>query len=236
MEIRKIPQERRRIVRAGMVLAVLAGLASAGWCVYAWQSAPIAGASRTGGVDAASRMAKAETERRLEGIVDVLPGAPRPLGVAAADHCLRSSSFEGESPGPLSCQWRLERFVVFDGDLRTVGDAWGKALSGDRWIGSHAPFPVGYSSTSERYAYSDPRTHDRLSITIIQDGRDLRLLHDANRFDFEGVEEYERERRDFTGRTAAERAVAQGQQVASVSLVRAYYSQSGNAPFEPMHW
>ncbi|MFI1938622.1 hypothetical protein ACH44C_15795 [Streptomyces purpureus] len=237
MESGRVPQARRRMVRAAMVSAVLAGLAVVGgWYIYAWPAVPLAGASRTGEVDAASSKAKTEAEDRLEEVVGLLPGAPRPLGDAAADHCLRNSSFEGEPPGPLGCQWRLERFVVFDGDLRAVGEAWGKALGDDRWIGSRAPFPSGYSSTSERYEYRDPRTRDRLIITLVQDGPELRLLDDATRFEFEGVEEYERERRSFTGRKAAEQAVKQGRQVAGVSLVRAYYSQIGHAPLEPTHW
>ncbi|MEJ8662229.1 hypothetical protein [Streptomyces sp. MS1.AVA.4] len=236
MARRTRPQVRRRMVGAGMVVAVLTGLAAAGWYGYAWLAVPMAGPSRTGEVDAASRKAKAEAERRLEKVVDVLPSAPRQLGAAAADHCLRNSPFEGEPPGPLSCQWRLERYVVFDGDLRTVGEEWGKALGNDRWIGSRAPFPSGYSSTSERYEYRDPQTHDRLIVTLVQDDGELRLLDDATRFEFEGVEEYERERRNFTGRKAAEHAVAEGRRVARVSLVRAYYSQNGRAPFEPSHW
>ncbi|MCX2928609.1 hypothetical protein, partial [Streptomyces sp. NEAU-W12] len=181
-----------------------------------------------------SRSAKAEAERRLEEVVDVLPGAPRQLGAAAVDHCLRHVPFEGEPAGPLSCQWRLERYVVFDGDLRTAGEAWGKALGDDRWIGSRAPFPPDFASTSERYKYRSPQTHDRLVVTLVQDSGELHLLDTPP--SIEPHEEYEREQRAFTGRKAAEHAVAEGQRVARISLVRAYYRQDGHTPLEPVAW
>jgi hypothetical protein len=189
--------------------------------------------SRTGEVDTASRAAEAEGERRLDEVVNVLPGASRQLGAAATDHCLRHPPFEGEPPGPLSCQWRLERYVVFDGDLRTVGEAWVKALGNNQWVGSRAPFPSDYSSTSERYEYHDPQTHDRLVLTLVQDSGELHLL-DAPP-SIEPSVDYEREQRNFTSRRAAEHAVAEGRRVARISLIHAYYSQKGHAPFDPLH-
>lgn len=225
---------RRRRIRAGVGLAVVAVLATAGWYGYQRVANPMAFLSRTDAVDAASRTAEAEGERRLERAVGVLPGAPRQFGTAATDRCLRHVPFEGEPAGPLSCQWRLERYVVSDGDLRAVGEEWAKALSGDRWTGSRVPFASDYSATSERYEYRDPRTRDRLVVTLVQDRDELRLLDAAPRF--EGAEQYERQQRKFAGGKAAERAVAEGRQVARISLVRAYYRQNGSAPFDPPYW
>ncbi|MEU4684315.1 hypothetical protein [Streptomyces xinghaiensis] len=218
----------------GAAVAVVAGLATAGWYGYERVANPMASLSRADAVDAASRTAEVEGERRLERAIGVLPGAPEQFGTAATDRCLRHVPFEGEPAGPLSCQWRLERYVVFDGDLRTVGEEWGKALGGDRWTGSRVPFASDYSSTSERYEYRDPRTRDRLVVTLVQDRGELRLLEAPPRF--EGAEQYERERRKFAGGKAAERAVAEGRRVARVSLVRAYYRQNGSAPFDPPYW
>ncbi|WP_267243589.1 hypothetical protein [Streptomyces sp. PR69] len=215
-------------------MTVLAVLAVAGWYGYAWVAAPMAGPSRTAEVNAASGKAKEAAERRLEEAVGTLPGAPRQLGAAAADHCLRHVAFEGEAPGPLSCQWRLERYVVFDGDLRTVGETWRKALGNGRWTGSQAPFLPGYASTSERYEYRDPRTHDRLIITLVQDRDEFRLFGPPP--STEPYEVYEREQRAFTGRKAAERAVTEGRRVARISLVHAYYGQDGRTPLEPVAW
>lgn len=223
---------RRRIAVTGAVVAVLAVLAAAGWYGYVWLAAPMDVLSRTGEVDTASRSAKAESERRLEEIVDALPGAPRLLGEAAADHCLRHPPFEGEPAGPLTCQWRLDRYVVFEGNLRTVGGEWRKALTDDRWKGSRVPFPPGFRSSSERYEYHDPRTRDRLDVTLTRDSDGLRSLYAPPAV--EPFVEYEREQRGFTGRDAAERAVAEGRRVARISLVHAYYGQDGRAPFAPL--
>ncbi|MCC9706639.1 hypothetical protein E4N62_16000 [Streptomyces sp. MNU76] len=60
------------------------------------------------------------------------------------------------------------------------------------------------------------------------------LLDAAPRF--EGAETYERERRSFAGHKAAGHAVAEGRTVARISLVRAYYSERGSAPYEPQYW
>ncbi|WP_158711035.1 hypothetical protein [Streptomyces albus] len=228
------PQVRRRRVRAAVAAAVVAGLAATGWYGYARVTEAMAFLSRADAVDAASRTAEAEGERRLERAVSALPGAPRQLGTAAADRCLRHIPFEGEPAGPLSCQWRLERYAVFDGDPRTVGEEWAKALAGDQWTGSRVPFAPDYSSTSERYEYRDPRTRDRLVVTLVRDRGELHLLDAAPLF--EGAEQYERERRTFAGRKAAERAVAEGRGVARISLVRAYYRQNGSVPFDPPYW
>ncbi|WP_436987924.1 hypothetical protein [Streptomyces sp. enrichment culture] len=214
---------------------MLAGLATAWWYGYVQvPGLPMAALSQTREIETASRSARAEAERRMEEVVDVLPGAPRQLGAAAVDHCLRHVPFEGEPAGPLTCQWRLERYVVFDGDLRTVGEAWGKALDGDRWIGARAPLPPAFARTSERYEYRSPQTHDRLVVTLVQDSGELRLLNTPP--GIEPNEEYEREQRPFAGRKAAEQAVARGQRVARISLVRAYYRQGGHTPFEPVVW
>lgn len=208
---------------------VLAGLAAAGW--YGYTQLTLTGMSRTWAVDAASRTAEGTSERRLEEIVDGLPGVSRRLGASATDHCRRHVPFEGESAGPLSCQWRMDRYVVLDGDPRTVGEQWAEALGGDRWTGSRAPFSADYAATSERYEYRDPETRDSLVVTIVQDGGELHVLDDSRVI--EPWEEYRREQRSFSGRKAAERAVSEGGLVARISLVHAYYSQEGSAPFEP---
>ncbi|WP_143071807.1 hypothetical protein [Streptomyces radiopugnans] len=223
---------RRGIVGGGVAVAALAVLVTAGWYGYVWLAAPMDVLSRTGEVDAASREAGPEGERRLEEIVDGLPGVARQLGTAAKDHCLRHPAFEGEPPGPLSCQWRLERYVVLDGDLKEVGEKWTEALGEDRWTGSPEPLPVNFSSSSERYGYRDARTRDRLVVTLVRDGADLPLLYAPPVI--EPFVEHEREWRDFTGRDAAREAVAEGRRVARVSLLHAYYGQEGEAPFEPL--
>lgn len=231
------PQRRRhRVVGTAIVVAVLTVFLTTAWSFgyVRVPGVPMAFLSRSGEVDTASRQAKAQAENRLQEVVGPLPGAPRPLGAAAADHCLRNLPFEGEPSGPLSCQWRLERYVVIDGDLRTVGDAWGEVLGNGRWIGMRSSFPSDEGSTSERYEYRDAGTHDRLVVTLVRDREALRLLDVAPRF--EGVEVYERERRSFTSWKAAGRAVAEGRTVARISLVRAYYSENGSAPFEPQYW
>ncbi|MCH0540406.1 hypothetical protein I3F58_12660 [Streptomyces sp. MUM 203J] len=217
---------RRRIVRT---VAVLAGLAAAGW--YGYTQLTLTGMSRSWAVDAASRTAEAESEHRLEEIVDGLPGVSRQLGASATDHCRRHVPFEGESAGPLGCQWRMDRYVVLDGDTRTAGEAWAKALGEDRWTGARAPFPADYAATSERYEYRDPKTRDSLVVTIVEDSRELHVIDDP-RF-IEPWEEYRREQRSFTGRKAAEHVVSEGGRVARISFVRAYYGQEGSAPFGP---
>ncbi|WP_410535950.1 hypothetical protein [Streptomyces sp. KL2] len=223
---------RRRIAGAGAAAAVLAVLATAGWYGYVWLAAPMDVLSRAGEVDAASREAGPEGERRLEEIVDGLPGVSRQLGTAAKDHCLRHPAFEGEPPGPLSCQWRLERYVVLDGDPDEVGEKWTEALGEDRWTGSREPFHPDHASSAERYGYRDARTRDRLVVTLVRDGADLPLLYAPPAI--EPFVEHERERRDFTGREAARDAVAEGRRVARISLLHAYYGQEGEAPFEPL--
>lgn len=232
MAVRIGPPTRRRIAATGKAVAVLAVLAAAGWYGYVWLAAPMDVLSRTGEVDTASRSAKAEGERRLEEIVDALPGAPRQLGAAAEDQCLRHPAFEGEPAGPLTCQWRLDRYVVFDGGLRTAGGDWRKALTDDRWKGSRVPFPPGFRSSSERYEYQHPRRHDRLDVTLTRDSDGLHSMYAPPAV--EPFVQYEREQRGFTGREAAERAVAEGRRVARISLVHAYYSQDGRAPFAPL--
>ncbi|WP_158238978.1 hypothetical protein [Streptomyces barkulensis] len=223
---------RRRVVGAGVAAAVLAALATAGWYGYVWLAEPMDVLSSTGEVDAASRDAGPEGERRLEEIVDRLPGVSRQLGAAAKDHCLRHPAFEGEPPGPLGCQWRLERYVVLDGDPGEVGEKWAEALGEDRWTGSPEPLPVNFSPSSERYEYRDVRTRDRLVVTLVRDGADLPLLYAPPTI--EPFVEHERGRRDFTGRGAAREAVAEGRRVARVSLLHAYHAQEGDAPFEPL--
>ncbi|MBB1260786.1 hypothetical protein [Streptomyces alkaliterrae] len=215
--------------------AMLAALAAAGWYAVARGTESMADLSRTAEVDAASGRAKAVAERRVEEVVGTLPGDSRRFGAAAADHCVRHVPFEGEPAGPLSCQWRLERYLVFDGDLRTVGEQWLTALGdNDRWIGERMPFAPDFAATSERYEYRDPRTHDRLVVTLVREPDELRLLDDKTRF--EAFETYERERQAFTGRKAAERALAEGRRVARVSLVSAYHAQDGRNPLEPVAW
>ncbi|MFP8902725.1 hypothetical protein [Streptomyces atacamensis] len=223
---------RRGIVGAAVTAIVLAALATAGWYGYVWLAEPMDVLSRTGEVDAAGREAGPEAERRLEEIVDGLPGVSRQLGTAAKDHCLRHPAFEGEPPGPLSCQWRLERYVVLDGDPDEVGEKWTEALGEERWTGSPELLPVNFSRSSERYEYRDARTRDHLVVTLVRDGADLPLLYAPP--SIEPFVEHERERRDFTGRDAAREAVAEGRRVARVSLLHAYYSQEGEAPFEPL--
>ncbi|MFP8961811.1 hypothetical protein ACLIYP_14810 [Streptomyces nanhaiensis] len=222
---------RRGIVGAAVAAAALAAPAAAGWYGYVWLAEPMDVLSRTGEVDAASREAGPEGERRLEEIVDGLPGVSRQLGTAAKDHCLRHPAFEGEPPGPLSCQWRLERYVVLDGDPKEVGEKWTEALGEDRWTGSPEPLPMNFAPSSERYGYRDARTGDHLVVTLVRDGGDLPLLYAQPVI--EPFVEHERERRDFTGRDAAREAVAQGLRVARISLLHAYYGQEGEAPFEP---
>ncbi|MBN3932613.1 hypothetical protein IQ279_23855 [Streptomyces verrucosisporus] len=223
---------RRGIVGAAATAAALAALATAGWYGYVWLAEPMSVLSSTGEVDAASREAAPEGERRLEEIVDGLPGVSRQLGTAAKDHCLRHPAFEGEPPGPVSCQWRLERYVVLDGDPYEVGEKWAEALGEDRWTGSPEPLPVNFSPSSERYGYRDTRTRDHLVVTLVRDGSDLPLLYAPPVL--EPFTEHERKRRDFTGREAAREAVAEGRRVARISLLHAYHAQEGDAPFEPL--
>ncbi|MGY1455965.1 hypothetical protein [Streptomyces sp. SS8] len=223
---------RRGIVGAAATAVALAALATAGWYGYVWLAKPMDVLSRTGEVDAASREAGPEGERRLEEIIDGLPGVSRQLGTAAKDHCLRHPAFEGEPPGPLSCQWRLERYVVLDGDPEEIGEKWTEALGEDRWAGSRKPFHPDYASSAERYEYRDARTRDRLVVTLVREDADLPLLYAPPTI--EPSVEHERERRDFTGRDAAREAVTEGRRVARVSLLHAYYGQQGEAPFEPL--
>ncbi|MFD9967494.1 hypothetical protein ACFWYA_04820 [Streptomyces sp. NPDC059011] len=112
-----------------------------------------------------------------------------------------------------------------------MGEQWAEALGGDRWTGSRAPFPAGYAATSERGEYRDPGTHDSLVVTLVQDGGEL--MSWTTRDVIESWEEYQREHRSFTGCKAAEDAVSEGGLVARISLVHAYCSQEGSAPFEP---
>lgn len=90
-------QVQRRMIGTAPAATALAGLAAAWSLVYVrMPGPPMAVLSRTGEVDTASRGAKAETERRLEKIIDVLPGAPRQLGAAIEDHCLRCAPSRGD--------------------------------------------------------------------------------------------------------------------------------------------
>lgn len=90
-------QVQRRMIGTAPDATALAGLAAAWSLVYVrMPGPPMAVLSRTGEVDTASRGAKAETERRLEKIIDVLPGAPRQLGAAIEDHCLRCAPSRGD--------------------------------------------------------------------------------------------------------------------------------------------
>ncbi|MEU6808253.1 hypothetical protein ABZ920_04435 [Streptomyces sp. NPDC046831] len=164
----------------------------------------------------------------MEQVLDALPDTPQQLGAATTDHCLRNAAFEGEPPGPLNCQWRTDRYVVFDGDLRAAAEEWGKALNSNQWVSSEESFPPEWRE------YRNPRTHDRLVIRMVQDGSEVPRLVAAPRF--EGAEEYKRERRDFTGQKEAAQAVAEGRRVARISLVHAYYRQDGQPPFEPQWW
>ncbi|WP_223189331.1 hypothetical protein [Streptomyces sp. TRM68416] len=230
------PRWRHRAAGTAVVVTVLTVFLATAWSFgyVRLPGAPMASLSRSGEVDTASSQAKARAEHRLQETVGGLPGTPRPLGAAAADRCLRNLPFEGEPSGPLSCQWRLERYLVLDEDPRTAGDTWAGALGDARWTGTETWFPVAGDSAAERHEYRDARTHDRLVVTLVRGSEALDLLDAAPRF--EGVETYEREQRSFAGRKAAGQAVAEDRTVARISLVHAYYSENGSAPYEPQYW
>ncbi|MCZ7417313.1 MULTISPECIES: hypothetical protein [unclassified Streptomyces] len=225
-------QAKRRIIRTGTAVAALAAVATAGWYGFLRGDASLAELSGTDRVDTASHNGKAEARDRLEKLVDALPGAPRRFDDAASDHCLRHVPFEGEPAGPMTCQWRLEQYVVLDDDLRTAGDAWDTMLGDQGWTGEYSGFPSS-AGTSERFGYHHPRTRDRLVVTLVQDGGELHFLNDFP--SLEPFEKHEREGREFSGHLTAKRALAEGRRVARVSLFHAYYGETGGPPPEPSY-
>ncbi|GAA4850692.1 hypothetical protein [Kitasatospora terrestris] len=209
----RIPRTLRRVLIAGAVASLLGG---ALWWCYAWYLPGLAGPATTAGVDSASRQARAAAQQRLDETVAALPGGARALGDAAADRCLRDGPFEGAGPGLLQCQWELSRYLVVDGAAaRTISEGWSGA-------------PAGVRGPEGRQDFDDPRSRERLVVTVIRSRAELDAVPDLE--GHEGVQEYLRERRAFAGREAAEQALAEGRAVVRILLTRAYHREGGGEP------
>ncbi|WP_371502517.1 hypothetical protein OG871_35745 [Kitasatospora sp. NBC_00374] len=216
----------RRVLITGVIVA---SFAAGGWGCYAWVVPGLAGPSTTAEVDAASRRARTAAQQRLDETMAALPGGLRTLGDAATDRCLRDGPFEGAEPGLLQCQWELARYVVVDDkNIRAIGGNWSVALSRQRWSDSGRNAPPGWNVNDGRYDFDDPQTNEHLVVDLVRNQADLDSLQDAR--SYEGVQEYERERRGFTARAAAAQALAEGRTVAQVSLSHAYHREGGGTP------
>ncbi|WP_157537293.1 hypothetical protein [Kitasatospora azatica] len=191
----------------------------------------IGGVARSAEVAAASRTASAELDRRLAETAGTLPGAPRRLGDATLDRCLRERrEFASDPALPVFCQRQTALYLAFDGNVQDVARQWCEKLNAAHWQGSAAPFPPGAGYRAERYDYIDSATDDYLVITMISDQESLPLL--KNEQYFEGATQFRREQRPLGDMSAAESALSSGHRVAEISLIRTYFSE-GPRPRPP---